>query len=240
MYKSKITTAILILVFFAPLASASPDRDRDHGWRDRNDSYSNNNSYNNRHKNGHKNSYNNSYNYSRNYNHDRRDHHEHGNYSNNHNHHKKFAKVIRVRPVYKTIRIKQPGRHCSNQRHRHTDVTVVHQHSPEKVILGGVIGGIVGHEFSTPHNRELSTLAGVIVGSSLAHNATSANYIISQDRDHGYNDCYRHMRVIEKQKLIGYKVKYKYRGRIFTTRTTYHPGKRIAVHPNSGKRHDYY
>ena len=218
MYKSKIAIAILMLVFLAQPVIASPDHHREHQKYDR---YDRHNPY-DKHKGD-------AY----------RDRHTYDRHANDHRHQNLYARVIRVKPIYETIRIKKPGRHCETRGHRHSDVTVIHQHSPEKVIMGGIIGGIVGHEFGNPYNRELSTLAGVVIGSTLAHNATSADYVVRDDRDHYYNDCRRHMRVIEKQKLVGYKVKYKFRGRIYSTRTSYHPGKRIAVHPGHGPRRDY-
>lgn len=218
MYKSKISIAILILVFFSPLVSASPEHRRDH---DRHDRYER-----------HEDEYRDGYRYER---HGRQ--HRHDEYDK-HRDHRHYAKVIRVRPIYETIRIEKPRRHCKHREHQHRDVTVVHQHSPESIIMGGIVGGIIGHELGHPVNREISTLAGVVIGSAIAHDATSVDYVYSEPRHHRNRVCHEHMRVIEKQKLTGYHVKYKYRGRIYHTRTEHHPGKRLPIRP--GKRRVMY
>ena len=219
MYKSKIAIAILVLFFISPLVSASPDHYRKYNNHNR---YSEHDKYNSHDRHGK---------------HDR--HKRHDRYHEKHHHRAMYGKVKRVKPVYRTVRIEKPRRHCRHNDHRRTGVTVVHQHSPDRIIMGGILGGIVGHELGHPANREISTLAGVVIGSALAQNTASVSYAIAEGQDRYNNECHRHMRVIEKQKLVGYKVKYKYRGRIYTTRTDYHPGKHIPVRPGPGKRNLY-
>jgi uncharacterized protein YcfJ len=51
------------------------------------------------------------------------------------------------------------------------------------------------------------------------------------------------MRYHTERRLIGYRVKYRYRGDIYVTRMDYHPGKRIRIdrhgdrHGHSGGKH---
>ena len=209
MYKSKIAIAILVLAVSSPVVSASPQL----RWSDHNNYYSDRNYDNDRYRDNDR--------------HDKRNHQR-----------IRYAKVVHVKPIYKTVRIEKPRRHCETYQDRGANVTL-HQHSPEAVIMGGVVGGIVGHELGRSGNREISTLAGIVIGSAIAHDVTSINHSYSIDNDRSYTECHRHTRVIEKQKLTGYKVKYKYRGQIYTTRMRHHPGKRLPIQQGP-KRHSVY
>lgn len=149
-------------------------------------------------------------------------------------HHDRYAKVIFVKPIYRTVRIKQPRLDCRQLNDRHSGVTVIHSHSPERIILGGVLGGIVGHELGNSHNRDITTLAGIVIGSTIAHDTAPANYQIEDNWAGRHTTCREHVSIIERQKLVGYKVKYRYRGQVYTTRTQNHPGKRLPLQRNSG------
>jgi len=184
MYTSKFATALLLLVFVSPMASASPQ--------------------------GHK--------------------HQHK-IADHDNHHPRYAKVLFVKPVYRSVRIEQPLMNCRHRNVNHSSVTVVHQHSPENIILGGVLGGIIGHELGNAHNRDISTLAGVAIGSALAHDISSTQYVEHNRWEDRQPHCRKQLQIIEREELVGYKVKYKYRGQIFTTHSHHHPGKRILVQP---------
>lgn len=161
------------------------------------------------------------------------DHHR-NNYRHGYNghHHSGYAKVIFVKPVYKTIRVYEPQLACVN--HRYNRATVVYQGSPDQIIAGGLIGGIVGHELGNDENRGITTLAGVLIGSAIARDRSAINYETRKYDPNNHTNCEKQMRVIEKQKLVGYKVRYKYRGRIYTTRTRQHPGERFLIQRNAG------
>jgi len=168
-------------------------------------------------------------------------HHNHQKYSNHDRHHTRYAKVIFVKPIYRTIQIQQPRLDCQHQNPRHSSVTVVHQHSPERIIMGGVLGGIIGHGLGNAYNRDVTTLAGVVIGSAIAHDVSTINYSSQHHPAVPQSYCRERVSIIEQRKLVGYKVKYKYRGNVFTTRTHYHPGKRIEIQtePGHNRRFDY-
>ena len=166
---------------------------------------------------------------------------KHRKYSDHDRHHTRYAKVIFVRPVYRTVQVQQPILDCQHQNIRHSRVTIVHQHSPGRIIMGGVLGGIVGHELGNAHNRDVTTLAGIVIGSAIAHNTSPISYDTEHYRNDPQSYCRERVSIVEQQKLIGYKVKYKYRGDVFTTHTQYHPGKRIEIQhrPRHDRRFDY-
>ena len=138
-----------------------------------------------------------------------------------------MAKVVDVDPVYRTVEITRPERHC-------WDEDVDHYHPARGTyagtVLGGIIGGVVGNAMShgSHRGRDAATVAGALLGSAIGHDA-------SRDRDGGYytTSTERRCEVTHKttyeEELVGYDVTYRYNGRLFTTRTQEHPGKRIPV-----------
>jgi len=152
-------------------------------------------------------------------------------YRDHERHHPFYGKVIFVKPIYKTVRIQEPQLNCVSHSPRHAGITVVNQSSPERAILGGLMGGIVGHELGNDHNREITTLAGIIIGSAIASDTRTVNYQVNNYEMSRHRHCVQQTRVIEQKTLVGYRVKYKYRGHIYTTRTRHHPGELLPIRP---------
>ena len=100
-----------------------------------------------------------------------------------HHKHPRFAKVVAVKPVYETVRVRVPHRECRHYPRRSSHVSIEHNHSPERILLGGIVGGIIGHEFSAPGNKELGTVAGVLIGSTIAHDTAPGSYRMEYDYD---------------------------------------------------------
>ena len=151
------------------------------------------------------------------------------NHAGNGNHKLHYAKVLFVKPIYRNVRIERPQLYCDNRNVNHSGVTVVHQHSPDQIVLGGIMGGIIGHGLSDADTRGINTLAGVLIGSAVAHDLSSTQYVADSRWQQPQPRCREHIRVFERQELVGYKVKYKYQGQIFTTRSDQHPGSRILI-----------
>ncbi len=138
------------------------------------------------------------------------------------------AKVISAEPVYRTVEITTPERHCWDE-----EVDRYHENNPgyTGTVLGGIIGGVVANRVSRHgHGRgdNLATAAGALLGSAIGHD-------ISHKRSGGYyttsteRRCEVTQRTTYEEELVGYDVTYRYQGRLFTTRTQEHPGKRIPV-----------
>lgn len=163
----------------------------------------------------------------------------HDSQRNHYKKHKRFAKVLFVKPIYEVVRTREPHLECRSNSSRHVDIGNSHQHAPERIIMGGLLGGIIGHEFGHSGNRELTTAAGVVIGSIIAHDTSPRHYRNGYDRADYQQACRRVNHVREHRQVVGYKVRYKYRGEIFTTRTNYHPGKWLKIRSRPGKRHRY-
>ena len=136
------------------------------------------------------------------------------------------AKVIDVEPVYETIEVQHPQQHCWDE-----DVSYYEpgQETYTGTVLGGVIGGVLANQLHRGHGRgkDATTLAGVLLGGAIGHD-------LSQNAHHAHHTATeRHCEVryytTYDEQLIGYRVKYRYKGQVFTTRTENHPGRRIPV-----------
>ncbi|MGD8589314.1 MAG: glycine zipper 2TM domain-containing protein [Chromatiales bacterium] len=137
------------------------------------------------------------------------------------------AKVIDVRPIYQTIEISHPERSCWDE-----DVSYYEpgRKTYTGTVLGGIVGGVMANQLYQGHGRgrEAATLAGTLLGGAIGHD-------LSEGHRPGewVNATERHCEVRDyttyEESVVGYRVKYRYKGRVFTTRTKDHPGRRIPV-----------
>ena len=149
-----------------------------------------------------------------------------------------YAKVIEVQPLVKRVKLSTPTRECWNE-------TVVEsaprrQSNPGGAIIGGLIGGAIGHQFGSGHGTDALTMAGIMVGSAIGN--TAGRTTSSQSVSYPVERCEVRNRVSYQERINGYSVTYKYRGRVYNTRMPYDPGKRLKVRVdvrpagNSGRR----
>lgn len=94
-------------------------------------------------------------------------------------------------------------------------------------IAGGILGGVVGNQFGHGGGRTAMTVAGTLIGASIGNDlsgrAPRHGRVIERER------CERVDRVEYDERLVGYRVEYRYQGQTFVTRTEEHPGRRIPV-----------
>ena len=134
------------------------------------------------------------------------------------------AKVISATPIYEIVEINRPVERCYNER-------VVYARrgyrSPTGTILGGIVGGVLGNQIGHGRGRTAATVAGTLLGASvgrdLSHRNGDRRYVTNERR------CELVDQYDTEERLVGYRVKYRYQGRIFETRTSEHPGRRIPV-----------
>ena len=142
-------------------------------------------------------------------------------------HYQDMAKVVDVDPIYRTVEVTTPERHCWNEEVEHYHAA---RGSATGTILGGIIGGVVANAVShgSHRGRDAATVAGAMLGSAIGHD-------VSRQKNGGYTTtsterrCEVTHRTTYEEELVGYDVTYRYNGRLFTTRTHDHPGKRIPV-----------
>jgi uncharacterized protein YcfJ len=137
------------------------------------------------------------------------------------------AKVIDVEPLYQTIEINHPERYCWDE-----DVSYYEpgRKSYTGTLVGGLVGGVMANQIyqGRGKNRDAATLAGALLGGAIGHDLSR-----NQRQSHLTTATERHCEVQDQttyeERLIGYRVKYRYQGHIFTTRTKEHPGRRIPI-----------
>ena len=138
-------------------------------------------------------------------------------------HYTDTARVLKVKPIYETVRVNNPRRKC-------WDEPVYHRgqgNSAVPTIVGGIIGGVIGNQFGRGNGRRALTVAGTLLGGAIGHDV---------GRSHagpGYETIERRCRVVnhftDRQEVVGYRVEYRYNDKVLWTRTQEHPGKYINV-----------
>jgi uncharacterized protein YcfJ len=131
-----------------------------------------------------------------------------------------YADVLRVDPLYETIRYTEPREDCYDQE------VVRRQGGSGGAVLGAIIGAAVGNQIGKGDGRRAATAAGAIVGGAIGNNAQRNN-----SRD--YASTERRCRILEvereERRVSGYDVEYRYRGENYVTRMDYDPGDKLRV-----------
>lgn len=141
-----------------------------------------------------------------------------------------YAKVTDVEPITRTVRVHRPRRECWDE-----DVTYYRPAPYAPTLLGGLLGGVIGHQFGSGSGQAAMTVAGALLGGAIGHDASygaGAPYTVREPR------CQVRDEYTEEQRVEGYRVTYVYHGREYTTRTREHPGSRIPVDVVVRPRHE--
>ena len=140
-----------------------------------------------------------------------------------------YARVTEVVPIVSYVDVRRPQRECWDE--------VVYYEEPRRrstagsTIVGGIVGGVIGRQFGDGRGRDAMTVVGTLLGSAIGHDAA----VRRQRRESGevysrtVERCETSYSIDRQERIDGYEVTYRYRGRTFTTRTDSHPGERIRV-----------
>ena len=139
--------------------------------------------------------------------------------------HYDYARVTQATPIYQVVNRRVPVQSCWTE-----TVAVDHHHSDGSALVGGLIGAAIGHNIGhnfghNKHQRGVGTVAGAIIGASIADSGRRHRHTEYRD----VKRCDTHYEVERQRELIGYDVTYRYRGDLYHTRTDSHPGDRIRV-----------
>jgi len=136
-----------------------------------------------------------------------------------------YARVTNVEPVFRTIRINAPRQECWDE--ERTSYNPGYQ-SGTPTIIGGLIGGVIGNQFGKGHGKQVATVAGALLGGSIARDSQYQNsgggHATTRVETCRTVDDYH-----TEERIEGYRVSYKYRGQIYTSRMNREPGKRVRV-----------
>ena len=118
------------------------------------------------------------------------------------------ASVVSVDKVYKQVRVEEPYKECYIK-----ETVQSGDGSATNEIIGGIIGGAIGNQFGEGDGKEVMTLAGILMGASIANDAEKAaaaengtRKVISQEV------CETKVRQKIEKRLSHYKVTVDYNG----------------------------
>ena len=128
-----------------------------------------------------------------------------------------YAKVISVEKVYKNYIIEEPYKECyiKETTVRSSDGGATNE------IIGGILGGLFGNALGKGDGKKALTIAGTILGASLAHDQELKNSgkrrIVSEEI------CEIKYQRRSERRLSYYLIEYHYEGRDFTYKTKNRP-----------------
>jgi uncharacterized protein YcfJ len=146
-----------------------------------------------------------------------------GNVAARHGDYADTAKVISATPIYETVRVSRPVEECWTERRVQP---AGGSGRAAGTLAGGIVGGLIGNQFGHGSGRAAMTVAGTLIGASVGHELSRdvrPARVVREER------CERVGRYRSEERLVGYRVEYRYQGRTFVTRTDEHPGRRIPV-----------
>lgn len=161
------------------------------------------------------------------------------------------AEVVQVSPRYGWHEVSQPVRECTDVPPRATaygygghDPYAAHEypyrdrHRPGEGaagLVGGLIGGLIGNQFGGGRGRTALTVAGAMLGASVARDRVrrdrypGADYPASPSDYRIVRQCTERVQTRRVRDLEGYDVSYRYQGETFHKWMDERPGQTIPV-----------
>jgi len=155
------------------------------------------------------------------------------------------ARVERVEPILRNVRVSEPRRECWDETYVESVPTYggrdrygyrgrdgYRDSNPAgAALLGAVIGGTIGHQFGNGNGRDAATVVGALIGASSAHenalrNAGPRTYV---DHNRTRTRCADRYDEREEERVVGYRVTYYYDGMRYTSRMDRDPGSTVRV-----------
>jgi uncharacterized protein YcfJ len=152
----------------------------------------------------------------------------HGHYDRWAGRHGGYARVLRVRPIYETVEEVVPETQC-NDGYLAEVTSDPDQAALTGAVTGGIVGGVAGDQLGQGTQRTVMTVAGSVIGAAIGYKAgpSVAQWYPASEWLPGGCDTVE--RIETRDELVGYRVKYRYRGHVYHARTIDHPGDRIRV-----------
>lgn len=138
-----------------------------------------------------------------------------------------YATVLSATPITKIFRYQEPRQECWVETVHHPGRR---EHSATGTILGGVIGAAIGNHLGHKRpNKQVGAVAGALLGASIGNDISRKHA-----RHHGgYSEqvekCQTVHDTVEEERVVGYRISYRYRGNTYHTRTERDPGDTIKV-----------
>ena len=99
-------------------------------------------------------------------------------------------------------------------------------------IVGGIVGGVLGNQVGSGSGRDAATAAGALLGYHAVRDSQRRNYGYEREYRTVEERCATRTEYVREERVTGYDVTYRYRGRTYNTVTDYDPGDRIRIAVN--------
>ncbi len=139
-----------------------------------------------------------------------------------------YAKVVESEPLLRTVRVSIPRQECWDETVTVTQPAPGKSYTPE--IFGSILGAAVGNQFGRGSGRDIATVAGAVLGGSLAHDYKNRRAVpYGQTYQTVEERCQTIHEQHTEERIDGYDVTYRYNGREYSTRMAHDPGDTIRV-----------
>lgn len=140
-----------------------------------------------------------------------------------------YARVLSAEPIIRYVRVTTPVKECWED----VEYYSADHHSygvGVRTLFGAVIGGVIGHQIGGGRGNDIATVAGTLIGASIAKDAALRNSSYGRtEYSRPVTRCKTNYRTHEEERIDGYRVIYKYHGQKYATNTPNDPGKRIKI-----------
>lgn len=151
-----------------------------------------------------------------------------------------MAQVLRSEPMLHSVRIVEPRQECRTEvryvpvRERRGSVD-----AGAATLVGGVLGAVLGHQIGQREARGVGTVAGALLGGAIGHQVAQGQ---GGRAESGYRDD--ELRAVQGEQCVtraveryedridGYRVTYRYNGRIYSAQLPRDPGATLRVRVN--------
>ncbi len=127
------------------------------------------------------------------------------------------ATISSVKKIYKDYQTSEPYKYCYRQEYRKK---ARKNNSATNEILGGIIGGAIGNQFGKGSGKDAATIAGVLLGASIAHDSE-----LEQDDNNASVEtrrvCETRYKNVSDKRFSHYEVTYRYNRKLFTYGSEY-------------------